>query len=88
MVNFAHPVWLATALLVLGLVAGYLIAQRRTRRHTLRFANFELLERVAPSRPGRWRHLLTALILVGLVLLTVAMAGPTRRPGNRGTGPP
>src|SRR6476659_1861005 len=88
MVNFAHPVWLATALLVLGLVAGYLIAQRRTRRHTLRFANFELLERVAPSRPGRWRHLPTALILVGLVLLTVAMAGPTaeaRQPRNRAT---
>jgi Ca-activated chloride channel family protein len=88
LVNFAHPVWLGTALLVLGLVVGYLIAQRRTRRHTLRFANFELLERVAPSRPGRWGHLPTAVILVGLVLLTVAVAGPTaeaRQPRNRAT---
>ena len=86
--SFAHPAWLATGLLVLGLVVGYLLAQRRTRRHTLRFANFELLERVAPRRPGRWRHLPTAVILVGLALLTVAMAGPTaeaRQPRNRAT---
>ena len=54
----------------------------------MRFANFELLERVAPRRPGRWRHLPTALVLVGLVLLTVAMAGPTaeaKEPRNRAT---
>lgn len=86
--NSAHPGWLATTLLVLGLVLGYLLVQRRTRRHTLRFANFVLLERVAPRRPGRWRHLPTAVIFVGLVLLTVAMAGPTaeaRQPRNRAT---
>lgn len=86
--SLAHPWWLATALLVLGLVVGYLLAQRRTRRHTLRFANFALLDRIAPRRPGRWRHLPTAVILVGFVLLTVAMAGPTaqaRQPRNRAT---
>lgn len=86
--SLAHPWWLATVLLVLGLVIGYLLAQRRTRRHTLRFANFALLDRVAPRRPGWWRHLPTAVILVGFVLLTVAMAGPTaqaRQPRNRAT---
>ena len=75
--NFAQPFWLALGIIVLALGIGYLIAQRRTRRHTMRFANLELLEKVAPRRPGRWRHLPTALVLVGLVLLTVALAGPT-----------
>ena len=73
---------------MLALGVGYLIAQRRTRRHTMRFANLELLEKVAPRRPGRWRHLPTALVLVGLFLLTVALAGPTadtKEPRNRAT---
>lgn len=86
--SLAHPWWLATALLVLGLVVGYLLAQRRTRRHTIRFANFALLDRIAPRRPGGWRHLPTAVILAGFMLLTVAMAGPTtqaRQPRNRAT---
>ncbi len=86
--TFAQPFWLAAALAVLALAVGYVIAQRRTRRHTLRFANLELLDRVAPRRPGRWRHLPTALVLVGLALLTVALAGPTadaKEPRNRAT---
>ena len=86
--TFAHPIWFAAGAVVLALVVGYVIAQRRTRRHTLRFANLELLERVAPKRPSRWRHLPTAVILVGLVLLTIALAGPTadtKVPRNRAT---
>lgn len=86
--SFAHPIWFAAGAAVLALVIGYVLAQRRTRRHTLRFANLELLERVAPKRPGRLRHLPTAVILVGLVLLTVALAGPTadtKVPRNRAT---
>ena len=86
--SFAHPWWLAAMVLVLGLLVTYVWMQRRTRRHTLRFANFELLEKVAPRRPGRWRHVPTAVILVGFVLLTVAMAGPTaeaKTPRNRAT---
>lgn len=84
--SFAHPWWLAAGVLVVGLLVGYVAAQRRTRRHTMRFANLELLDRVAPNRPGRRRHLPTAVILLGLALLTVAMAGPTaqaRQPRNR-----
>jgi Ca-activated chloride channel family protein len=87
-VSFAHPAWFAAGLLVLALAAGYLLVQRRTRRHTLRFANLELLERVAPRRPGGWRHAGFALLLVGLILLVVAMAGPTadtKVPRNRAT---
>jgi Ca-activated chloride channel family protein len=87
-VSFAEPFWLAAALVVLALAIGYLIAQRRRRRDTIKFANLELLDKVAPKRPGWWRHLPAALILVGLVLLTVALAGPTaeaKEPRNRAT---
>ncbi len=86
--SFAHPIWFVAGVAVLGLIVGYVLAQRRARRHTLRFANLELLERVAPNRPGRIRHLPTAVLLVGLILLTVALAGPTastKVPRNRAT---
>lgn len=86
--SFAHPLWFLAGIVVVALVVGYVVAQRRVRRHTLRFANFQLLEKVAPRRPGRLRHLPTAVILVGLVLLTVALAGPTANakvPRNRAT---
>ena len=39
------------------LAAGYVVLLRRRRRDTVAFTNLELLERVAPHRPGRVRHL-------------------------------
>lgn len=86
--QFASPWWLIFALVVLGLGAVYLVAQRRRRRHMLRFSNLELLESVAPERPSRLRHVPIALMLVGLLLFTVALAGPTKDkkiPRNRAT---
>lgn len=86
--DFASPWWLLFLLVVLILCAGYVLVQRRRQRHTLRFSNMELLEKVAPTRPGLVRHVPTALVLVGLILLTIAVAGPTadqRVPRNRAT---
>ncbi|MFD1813820.1 VWA domain-containing protein [Rhodococcus gannanensis] len=86
--QFASPWWLAFLLVVAALAAAYVVAQRRRQRNMLRFSNLELLEKVAPARPGRLRHLPTALVLVGLTLLTVALAGPTsdqKVPRNRAT---
>jgi Ca-activated chloride channel homolog len=86
--KFAHPLWLFVGVFVVALAIGYFLAVRRTRRHTLRFANLALLDRVAPRRPGRSRHIPTAVILAGLILLTVALAGPTastKVPRNRAT---
>jgi Ca-activated chloride channel family protein len=58
------------------------------RKRMMRFTNLELLDKVAPKKPSRLRHL-PAIVLVGaLVLLTTAMAGPTaeqRVPRNRAT---
>lgn len=75
--------FLLAVLLVLGL---YVVLQFARRRRVLRFANMEVLERVAPAHPSRWRHLPTILLATSLVLLTTAMAGPTsdvRIPLNR-----
>ncbi|ALI26793.1 putative membrane protein [Mycolicibacterium fortuitum] len=84
--GFAHAWWFLFLFVVLGLVAYYVIVQRARKQRVLRFANMELLESVAPKQPTRWRHLPAALLAVSLVLLTVAMAGPThdvRIPRNR-----
>lgn len=84
--GFAHAWWFLFLLVVLALVAYYVIVQRARKQRVLRFANMELLESVAPKQPTRWRHLPAALLAVSLVLLTVAMAGPThdvRIPRNR-----
>jgi Ca-activated chloride channel family protein len=84
--GFAHAWFFLFLLVVLGIVAAYIIAQVARHRRMLRFANMELLESVAPKRPSRWRHLSAILLVVSLLLLTIAMAGPThdvRIPRNR-----
>ena len=84
--GFDHALYFLFLLVVLGLVALYVIVQRARKQRMLRFANMELLESVAPKRPSRWRHLSAILMVLSLVLLTIAMAGPTndvRIPRNR-----
>ena len=79
--------WFFLLLLAVLLVLGiYVVLQFARRRRVLRFANMEVLERVAPPHPTRWRHVPTILLAASLVLLTTAMAGPTsdvRIPLNR-----
>ena len=84
--GFAHPWFFLFLLIVAGVAGLYVIAQFARQKRILRFANMELLESVAPARPNRWRHLPAILLVASLVLLTVAMAGPThdvRIPRNR-----
>jgi Ca-activated chloride channel family protein len=84
--GFEHAWFLLFLLVVLAIVALYVLVQFARQRRMLRFANMELLESVAPKRPTRWRHLPAILLVASLLLLTVAMAGPTndvRIPRNR-----
>ncbi|WP_188988027.1 VWA domain-containing protein [Saccharopolyspora thermophila] len=86
--GFTAPWWFLLLVVVAALVAGYVWALRRRRRDTLRFSNLEVLDRVASARQGWWKHVPPALLGVALVLLTVALAGPTaeqRIPRNRAT---
>ncbi|WP_024805248.1 VWA domain-containing protein [Nocardia sp. BMG51109] len=86
--HFTAAAWLAFLLVVAAIALLYVVVQRRRKQHLLRFANMETLERVAPKRPSGFRHVPVALILVGLVLLTIAAAGPQaakKVPRNRAT---
>jgi Ca-activated chloride channel homolog len=84
--GFEHAWFFLFLLVVLGVVALYVVVQLARHRRMLRFANMELLESVAPKRPPPRRHLPAILLVIALVFLTVAMAGPThdvRIPRNR-----
>lgn len=86
--HFTSPIWLGFLLVVALIVLGYVLVQRGRHRQMLRFGNMELLEKVAPNRPSPMRHVPVALMLVGLIFLTIAAAGPTsvqKVPRNRAT---
>ncbi|MFT4088462.1 MAG: VWA domain-containing protein [Gordonia sp. (in: high G+C Gram-positive bacteria)] len=85
---FEHPWWLLTILLVVALVAYYVVVMRRRRTRALRFANLDVLKTVSPPLRDRFRHVPFALLAAGLVLLSIAMAGPIAErnvPRNRAT---
>ena len=73
---FSNPWWLLLLPAVLVLGATYVYVQRLRRKRAYTFANLELLDRVAPPQRNRWRHVPIALLLVSLILLIVALAGP------------
>lgn len=76
--GFEHRWLFVFGLVPVVVLALYLVAQVRRRRRVVRFIGVELPDSAPSSRPSRWRHLPLAVMLVGLVLLTVALAGPTR----------
>jgi Ca-activated chloride channel family protein len=84
--GFANSWFFLYLFVVLGLLGLYIVVLLARRRRVLRFANMELLDRLAPKRPTRWRHVPAALLVASLALLTTAMAAPThdvRIPRNR-----
>lgn len=86
--GFASPWWFLLLLVVAALVGGYVWAMRRRRSDALRFANMAVLDRVAARRQAWWKHTPPALLGVALILLVVALSGPTaeqRIPRNRAT---
>ncbi|WP_040796998.1 VWA domain-containing protein [Nocardia higoensis] len=86
--HFTALIWLGFLVVVALIALGYVLVQRSRHRQMLRFTNMELLEKVAPARPSPLRHVPVALMLVGLIFLTIAAAGPTavqKVPRNRAT---
>jgi Ca-activated chloride channel family protein len=75
-VEFLNPERLWWLLAVAGLGIAYVVVQRWRRRATVRFTQVELLDRVAPSRPGWRRHVVALLQLAGLAAGVVAIARP------------
>ena len=66
------------ALLVVPLVIAvlYLVRQLRRRRFVIRFTDPDLIEAVAPRRPGLRRHLVAVAYVAATVLLAIAAARP------------
>lgn len=86
--TFLTPGWLWLLLAVAALLGLYVLVQFRRRAYAVRFANLDLLGKLAPRRPGWRRHLAFAALLVALASLTVGMAKPTkdtRVPRDRAT---
>ncbi|MDV8000245.1 VWA domain-containing protein [Rhodococcus sp. IEGM 1408] len=86
--EFQHPLWLLLLVVPLALVAGYVVALRSKKRRTVRFGNFGALRTV--DRGGRrwFTHVPAALLILSLLALVVALAGPQKEqkvPRNRAT---
>ena len=76
--SFLVPWRLWLLLGVAALAMTYLVAQRRRTQYAVRFTNLELLDKVAPSRPGWRRHIPAATFLLAITSLIVAFARPSQ----------
>ncbi|MDN5757702.1 MAG: VWA domain-containing protein [Tomitella sp.] len=86
--GFVHPWWLLWLIAVAAVAIGYVIVQIQRRRNVLRFASFEMLDSVTPRRRSWYIHVPAVLLVLGMVGLTIAIAGPTadrKVPRNRAT---
>ncbi|WP_328870100.1 VWA domain-containing protein [Streptomyces sp. NBC_00287] len=71
------PGWLLLLVPLAALIAVYVVMQRRRGRYAVRFTNLELLDKVAPRRPGWRRHVPAGAFCAMLALLVVGFARPT-----------
>lgn len=86
--TFLAPWRLLLLLVVVALGVVYVLFQRRRSTYAVRFTNLELLESVAPRRPGWRRHVAAVVQLLALAVLIVALAQPVhdvRVPRERAT---
>lgn len=74
--TFLSPWRLLLLLVVVALGVTYVVFQRRRSKYAVRFTNLELLESVAPNRPGWRRHIAASIQLVALAALVLAFAQP------------
>lgn len=87
--DFLAPARLWLLLVVAGLVGAYVVAQRRRAVNTVRFTQIEMLEQIAPRRPGWRRHAVAGVQLAALTIGVLGAAQPvhrsTTRPRSAGT---
>lgn len=74
--GFLSPTRLLLLILPMALGIGYLVTQARRRRYALRFTTLDLLDEVAPDRPGWRRHVTAVGLLIAVVVATLAFARP------------
>jgi Ca-activated chloride channel family protein len=76
--HLLSPAWLLLLLGVAALAGVYVWFQLRRPGQAIRFTNLDLLDSVAPDRPGWRKHVVAGVFGVALVLLVVALAQPAR----------
>ena len=74
--NFLEPARLWVLVIPAALAIGYVVVQARRRRYALRFTTLDLLDEVAPDRPGWRRHLTAVGLLVAIVVASLGCARP------------
>jgi Ca-activated chloride channel family protein len=87
--DFLAPARLWLLLIVAALAGAYVIAQGRRAVNTVRFTQIEMLEQIAPRRPGWRRHAIAGVQLAALTIGVLGAAQPvhrsTSRPRSAGT---
>jgi Ca-activated chloride channel family protein len=81
--DFIAPSRLWLLLVIAALVVAYVAMQQRRARHTVRFTQIELLDQIAPQRPGWRRHAIAGLQMLALTLGVFAAAQPVKRTTDR-----
>lgn len=76
--SFLAGAWLWLLVGVVVLAGAYMFMQRRKSGYAVRFTNLDLLDSVAPKRPGWRRHATAAVFVLAISSLVVALARPTR----------
>jgi Ca-activated chloride channel family protein len=74
--TFLAPLRLLVLVLPVALAVGYVLLGVRRRRYAVRFTSLDLLDEVAPDRPGWRRHLPALGLLLGAVVASLAFARP------------
>lgn len=74
--GFLAPVRLAILAVPALLAITYVAVQMRRRRYALRFTTLDLLDEVAPDRPGWRRHVTAVFLLVAVITAALAFARP------------
>jgi Ca-activated chloride channel homolog len=74
--SFLAPWRLVLLAVPIALLVAYVVVQRRRSRYAVRFTNMELLDSIAPDRPGWRRHIAAIGLLAGLVIASMAAARP------------
>jgi Ca-activated chloride channel homolog len=73
---FLAPARLFLLAVPAALVIAYVLLAARRRRYALRFTTVEMLDRVAPDRPGWRRHVSAFAMILSVSIITLAFAKP------------
>lgn len=74
--TFLAPERFALLLMPLLFAVLYVVRQRRRRAYVVRYTDLDLIDAVAPRRPGLRRHFVAAIYLLATALLVIAAARP------------